>query len=60
MHYKRGYSGPGKAGGGCSSVAYVMSGGSLNSHYLLHYVLKLCHEYSKEIILISQHMFEQE
>ena len=27
VHYKRGYSGPGHAGGVCSSVFYVMSGG---------------------------------
>ena len=52
-HIKRGYSGPGNDGGVCSSVAYVMSGGSPNSHCLLHYVLKFIMSI-QEIILISQ------
>ena len=49
MHYKRGYLGPGHAGVVRSSVAYVMSGGSLNSHCLLHYVQKFVHEYLKKL-----------
>ena len=58
MHYTCGYSGPGQAGGVCGSVAYVMSGGSLNYHCLLHYVQKFVHEYLKNY-LISKNMFER-
>ena len=49
VHYKRGYSGPGHTGGVCSSVAYVMAGGSLNSHCLPRHVQMFVHEYSKKI-----------
>ena len=54
-HIKRGYSGPGNAGGVCSSVASVMSGGSLYSHCLLQYVLKFIMSI-QEIIIISQNI----
>ena len=42
VHYKRGYSGAGHAGGVCSSVAYVMSGGSLNSQMFATICAKKC------------------